>query len=79
MNASNSMPSTKAAVALVKNPKIRTMTSWLLEGNGCPHILFGVGSTTAAGTAAIDVLEGKLAPKAAAAQVETQVKQARKV
>ena len=36
MNASNSMPSTKAAVALVKNPKIRTMTSWLLREMGAP-------------------------------------------
>jgi ABC-type glycerol-3-phosphate transport system substrate-binding protein len=79
MNASNSMPSTKSAVELVKNPKIRTMTSWLTAGNGCPHILFGVGSTTAAGTAAVDVLQGKLSPQGAAAQTEAQVKQARKV
>lgn len=79
MNASNSMPSTASAVPLIKNPKIRTMTSWLTGGNGCPHILFGVGSSTSAGNAAIDILQGELSPKTAAAQVEAQVKQARKV
>jgi ABC-type glycerol-3-phosphate transport system substrate-binding protein len=45
MNESNSMPSTKSAAEQVSDPVLKQMTSWLLEGNGCPHILFGPGSS----------------------------------
>ncbi|NAZ81339.1 extracellular solute-binding protein [Kineococcus sp. R8] len=49
MNASNSMPSTKSAAAEVSNPVLKQMTSWLLDGNGVPHIPFGAGSSEAGG------------------------------
>ena len=37
------MPSTKAAGEQVSDPVLKEMTSWLLEGKGAPHILFGAG------------------------------------
>ena len=41
MNNSNSMPCTKSAAAQIENPVMKQMTSWLIEGEGCPHIPFG--------------------------------------
>ena len=44
MNDSNSMPATKSAAGKIENPIMKQMTSWLLEGEGCPHIPFGNGT-----------------------------------
>jgi raffinose/stachyose/melibiose transport system substrate-binding protein len=76
MQKSNSMACTMAGAALGTNPIVKEMASWIPE-NGCNHILFGVGSETAAGNAAAAVIGGKLSPKAAAAQLQSQVEQAR--
>ena len=78
MNASDDMPATEAAAAKTANPKQRLMASWVKD-NGCDHILFGVGSETAAGNVAAAVIGGKMTPKQAAAAVESQVKAARRV
>lgn len=77
MNNTASMPSTKAAAPLVSNPIVRTMTSYLLNGNGCPHILFGPGSENAAGNGAVDVINGSATSAQAAANIQAAVKQAR--
>ncbi|HLI00848.1 MAG TPA: extracellular solute-binding protein [Acidimicrobiales bacterium] len=76
MEKSSAMAATIAAAAKGKNPIVREMASWIKD-NGCNHILFGVGSETAAGNAAAAVIGGKLTPQKAAAQIQTQVDQAR--
>jgi len=77
MNETASMPSTKAAAPLVSNPIVRKMTSYLTDGDGCPHILMGVGSETAAGNGAVAVIQGSVTPAQGAAQIQAAVEQAR--
>lgn len=76
MQKSSAMAATIAAAAKGQNPIVREMASWIKD-NGSNHILFGVGSETAAGNAAAAVIGGKLTPQKAAAQIQTQVDQAR--
>ena len=45
MNASNAMPSTQAGVDAITEPHLKLMAGWLKDG--CPHIPFGSGSSTA--------------------------------
>ncbi len=72
MNNSNSMPATKSAAAVIENPVMKQMTSWLIEGEGCPHIPFGNG-TVAAADPLVQVFEGKGEPAAVAAQMQAAV------
>jgi ABC-type glycerol-3-phosphate transport system substrate-binding protein len=76
MNNSNSMPSTKTAAAQVSDPVLKQMTSWLLDGEGVPHIPFGDGSSEAGGPLA-SIWDGTGDPKAVAAQMQKAVKNAR--
>ena len=77
MNASNSMPCTKSAAAQIENPVMKQMTSWLLEGEGCPHIPFGAGST-AAGDPLAKVFDGTATDATAIAkEMQAAVKNAR--
>jgi len=76
MNDSNSMPSTKAAADLINNDAMKTMTSWLLEGLGSPHILYGPGAESGVADAAVSVFEGRATPAEAAAAVQAAVEQA---
>ena len=74
MNGSNSMPSTKSAAALIKNPTIQLMTSWLPDG--CPHIPFGAGS--AAGLEPLaKIFDQKGSPEAVAKEMQAAVLNAR--
>jgi ABC-type glycerol-3-phosphate transport system substrate-binding protein len=77
MNASASMPSTKSAAARVSDPVLREMTSWLLAGNGAPHIPFGQGSAGTADPLAAFV-GGQSTPQQAARQMQDTVEQARR-
>ncbi|HEV2375473.1 MAG TPA: extracellular solute-binding protein [Streptosporangiaceae bacterium] len=77
MNETASMPSTLAAAPLVSNPIVRKMTSYLTDGDGCPHIMMGVGSQDAAGNGAELVIKGSSTPAQAAAQIQAAVVQAR--
>lgn len=77
MNDSNSMPSTKTAAAHVKDPALKQMTSWLLQGNGAPHILFGKGSS-GVGDPLAALIGGQSTPEATAKAMQAAVKQARK-
>lgn len=77
MNETASMPSTKAAAPMVTNPIVKKMTSYLTDGDGCPHILMGVGSEDAAGNGAVSVIRGSATPAQAAAQIQAAVNQAR--
>jgi ABC-type glycerol-3-phosphate transport system substrate-binding protein len=76
MNNSNSMPSTKSAAREVSNPILKLMTSWLLDGNGVPHIPFGAGSSEAGGPLA-NIFDDSATPEAVAKQMQTAVKNAR--
>jgi ABC-type glycerol-3-phosphate transport system substrate-binding protein len=76
MNSSNSMPATKSAAAEIKNAVMKQMTSWLLEGEGCPHIPFGNGSS-AAGDPLATVFEGKGDPAAVAKEMQAAVTNAK--
>jgi hypothetical protein len=78
MNESNSMPSTKTAGERVSDPVLKEMTSWLLKGNGAPHILFGQGSSDAVASSLSALLGGKTSPAAAASAMQKAVDQARK-
>ncbi len=78
MNDTNSMPATKAAAAGVTSPDIKTMTKWLLDGEGAPHILFGKGSLEAVSTGVVSVINGSASPQQAAQNIENAVVQARK-
>ena len=77
MNDSNSMPSTNAAGDQVTDPVVKQMTSWLLAGNGAPHILFGKGSAGAATNAFAGLLGGSLTPEKTAAAIQADVEKAR--
>jgi len=76
MNNSNSMPATKSAAARIENPVMKQMTSWLIEGEGCPHIPFGNG-TTAAADPMVHTFEGKGTPADVAKQMQAAVVNAR--
>lgn len=77
MNNSNSMPATKSAAQKIENPQMKLMTSWLLDGEGCPHIPFGNGST-AAGDPLGKVWDGTAGDAAAVAKaMQAAVKNAR--
>jgi ABC-type glycerol-3-phosphate transport system substrate-binding protein len=75
MNDSNSMPSTKSAAEQVKDPVLQQMTSWLLEGKGCPHILFGPGSSASADPLAA-LIDGAASPEETATAMQAAVRSA---
>ena len=72
------MPATKAAAATVSDPHVKIMTSWLLDGLGAPHILYGPGSETGLSNACVALVQGKTTPKEAAASIQSAVDEARK-
>jgi ABC-type glycerol-3-phosphate transport system substrate-binding protein len=76
MDESHSMPSTIAAAEGISDPFMKTMTSWLVEGNGCPHILFGKGSSDAAANQLAAVIAGEATPEQAAAGIQEGVEKA---
>ena len=76
MNNSNSMPATKSAAAIIENPVMKQMTSWLIEGEGCPHIPFGNG-TVAAADPLVQLFEGKGEPADVAKQMQAAVENAK--
>lgn len=76
MNQSNSMPSTMPAAEKITNPFMKKMTSWLTAGNGCPHILFGKGSSDSAASQLAAVIGGQATPEKAAAAIQAGVKKA---
>ncbi|HVX45668.1 MAG TPA: extracellular solute-binding protein [Mycobacteriales bacterium] len=76
MNNSNSMPSTQSAGKRVANPVLKQMTSWLVKGNGAPHILFGKGSSDSASNALAALVAGQTSPKDAAATIQKGVEKA---
>ena len=76
MNDSASMPSTQAAGAQVSDPVLKQMTSWLLNGDGAPHILFGKGSSAAASNAVAGLIGGQSTPQQTAAKIQADVAQA---
>lgn len=78
LNAAQAMPATKAAAATVSNPQVKIMTSWLLDGLGAPHILYGAGSETGLSNACVALVQGKTTPKEAAASIQAAVNEARK-
>lgn len=73
INGSNAMPATKAAAPLVADPVVKEMTSWLLAGDGCPHILFG-SEASAVGNAVEAVLNGSASAADAARQMQAGVR-----
>ncbi|MFG1814046.1 ABC transporter substrate-binding protein [Kribbella sp. NPDC049174] len=72
MNDSNSMPATKSAAQRIELPIMKQMTSWLLDGDGCPHIPFGPGSV-AAGDPLAKIFDGKGEPAAVAKEMQQAV------
>lgn len=72
MNDSSSMPATKAAAEKIEDPIMKQMTSWLLDGDGCPHIPFGPGSSEAGGPLAM-ILDGSGTPEQAAQAMQDAV------
>ncbi|WP_158621320.1 ABC transporter substrate-binding protein [Streptomyces triticirhizae] len=76
MNNSHSMPATSAAAEQVADPVLAEMTSWLLDGDGAPHILMGPGSSDSAANAVSAVIDGSSAPEAAAAEIQSGVERA---
>ncbi len=78
LNAAHCMPATKAAALTVSDPHVKTMTSWLLDGLGAPHILYGPGSEEGLSNACVAIVQGKTNPKEAAASIQAAVDQALK-
>ncbi|MFC7374659.1 ABC transporter substrate-binding protein [Brachybacterium sp. GCM10030268] len=76
MNESNSMPATKAAAEDIENPVMEQMTSWLVDGDGCPHIPFGPGSSEVGGPLA-KILDGSGTPEQVAQEMQDAVMNAR--
>ncbi|WP_114855420.1 ABC transporter substrate-binding protein [Brachybacterium sp. YJGR34] len=76
MNESNSMPATKAAAERIENPIMEQMTSWLIDGDGCPHIPFGPGSSEAGGPL-MSILDGSGTPEQVAQDMQDAVANAR--
>ncbi|MFD0484065.1 ABC transporter substrate-binding protein [Kineococcus sp. GCM10028916] len=79
MNDTFSMPSTKAAADGVASQDIKTMTSWLLDGEGAPHIMFGKGTLDSVTNGVVSVVNGSATPAQAAKAIEAAVVQARKI
>jgi ABC-type glycerol-3-phosphate transport system substrate-binding protein len=77
IKATQSFPSIPSAVNAVTDAKVRQMVSWVREGDGTDHILFGTGSNDAVNSACQGVLNGNLSPTQAAAQVQKDVMAAR--
>ncbi|MFG1708854.1 ABC transporter substrate-binding protein [Nonomuraea sp. M3C6] len=77
MNDSASMPSTQTAGRQVADPVLKQMTSWLLNGDGAPHILFGKGSSAAAANAVAALVGGQAAPEQTSKKIQTDVVRAR--
>ncbi|MEV8565171.1 extracellular solute-binding protein [Streptomyces sp. NPDC051322] len=77
MNASFGMPSTKAAAERVSDPTLKEMTSWLIAGNGAPHIPFGRGSAGTADPLAA-LIGGQMSPRKAAEAMQQTVERARR-
>lgn len=75
MNNSFSMPSTSQAAALITDPIMKEMTSWLPDG--APHILFGKGSWDAISNNVQSITGQTATPKEVAAQIEADVVAAR--
>jgi ABC-type glycerol-3-phosphate transport system substrate-binding protein len=78
LNAAACMPATKGAATTVSDPHVKTMTSWLLDGLGAPHILYGPGSETGLSDALVAIVQGKETPKEAAASIQAAVETATK-
>ncbi|MGH7912411.1 MAG: ABC transporter substrate-binding protein [Candidatus Dormibacteraceae bacterium] len=74
MNLSNAMPVTKAAAPLVSNGIVKQMVSWLLQGDGCPHILFGTEASEV-GNAVVSILNGSAGPHQAAQRIQQAAEQ----
>ncbi|PRY17149.1 ABC transporter substrate-binding protein [Kineococcus rhizosphaerae] len=79
MNDTFSMPSTEAAADGVSSSDIKTMTSWLLDGEGAPHIMFGKGTLDSVTNGVVSVVNGSATPAQAAKAIEAAVVQARKI
>ncbi|MEO3853812.1 extracellular solute-binding protein [Acrocarpospora sp. B8E8] len=77
MNDSASMPSTQTAGAQVSDPVLKEMTSWLINGDGAPHILFGKGSSGSAANAVAALIGGQAAPEETATKIQADVVRAR--
>ncbi|GII32999.1 ABC transporter substrate-binding protein [Planotetraspora mira] len=77
MNDSASMPSTQSAGSQVTDPILKEMTSWLLNGDGAPHILFGKGSSASAANAVAALIGGQATPDQTAAKIQADVVRAR--
>lgn len=76
MNNSNSMPSTRSAAEKIESPVMKQMTSWLIDGDGCPHIPFGNGSV-AAGDPLSQIFEGNGDPEKVAQEMQAAVENAK--
>jgi ABC-type glycerol-3-phosphate transport system substrate-binding protein len=76
MNNSNSMPSTKSAATKIDNPVMKQMTSWLIDGDGVPHIPFSQGSS-AAGDSLASIWDDSSTPEAVAKEMQQAVTNAR--
>lgn len=79
MNDTYSMPATTAAAETVASPDIKEMTSWLVDGEGAPHIMFGTGTMDAVSNGVVAVINGSKSPAEAAKQIEDEVQRARKL
>ncbi|HZS86196.1 MAG TPA: extracellular solute-binding protein [Chloroflexota bacterium] len=77
IKATQSFPSMPSAESAVTDAKVRQMISWVKEGDGTDHILFGKGSNDAVNNACQGVLNGSLSPQQAAAQTQKAVLTAR--
>jgi ABC-type glycerol-3-phosphate transport system substrate-binding protein len=77
LNDAQAMPATTAAAAKVADPNVKTMTSWLVDGLGAPHILYGAGSVAALSDACVAIVQGKTNPKDAAASIQAAVEKAK--
>lgn len=72
------LPATAAAGKLMTDPYLKEMGTYLAEGDGCPHILFGQGSFTSVGNVVAGVFQGKYSAEGAAKAIQSAVLQARK-
>jgi ABC-type glycerol-3-phosphate transport system substrate-binding protein len=72
MNNTNSMPCTKTAAQQIQNPIVKQMAGWLIDGEGCPHIPFGDGSSSA-GDPLSKIYDGTGQPEDVAKQMQAAV------
>jgi ABC-type glycerol-3-phosphate transport system substrate-binding protein len=77
LNDAQAMPATKAAAAQVADPHVKTMTSWLVDGLGAPHILYGAGSMSGLSDACVAIVQGKTTPQDAAEAIQATVDKAK--